>query len=126
MQETSKQEKPANILRVAIDVVLVLEAAMVRTTQIVAMASVLITSSGHCGPPVRPWIIVTICFFGVHIGLVLGWRGIRKYLPLGLKKFVKALKYACHAVLQVALLVWIIIGSAWLFSDFTDCADGMR
>jgi len=126
MQDALMHEKPANILRVAVDVVLVLETALVSPRQIVAMATVLLTSDGRCDPPVRPWIIVTICLFGVHVGLVLGWRLIRKYLPLGLKKFVKALKYACHAALQVALLVWIILGSVWLFKDFTDCADGKR
>ena len=124
MQEALMHEKPANILRVAVDVVLVLETALVRGRQVVAMAAVLLTSGGQCDPPVRPWIIVTICLFGVHVCLVLGWRLVRKYLPQALKTFVKALKYACHAALQIALLVWIILGSVWLFKDFADCADG--
>lgn len=88
------------------------------------MICVLTTSEGKCDKPIRPWIVVTICLFGVHILLVFSWRFVRKYLPEGLKNFVKSLKNICHIIVQLALLVWVILGSVWLYGDFSDCADG--
>jgi hypothetical protein len=119
-KEFEKEQKGG--LRTFFAVVLMtIDMAIVRNTQIGGSVFVLMITSHDCDEPLRIWISVLAAIMAFHALFLLA----TEILAVGFrqKPGIGSVSFAVNTLVHSFLFLWMLVGMVWTYNDSSECKD---